>query len=160
MGAPDAQMDLILWRHAEAQESEPDGEDTARPLTPKGERQAVRMAAWLDRNLPESTRILASPAVRAQQTVRTLQRKFRTREALGPMCGADDLIKLVQWPEARGPVLVVGHQPTLGQVAAQLLGIPGQELVIRKGAIWWLRHRSREQGAQTLVITVQSPDTL
>ena len=153
-------MDLILWRHAEAQESEQGGDDTARPLTPKGERQAVRMAAWLDRNLPESTRILCSPAVRAQQTVQALPRKFRTREALGPLGSPDDLINLIQWPDAKGPVLVVGHQPTLGQVAARLLGVEAPELVIKKGAVWWLRQRSREQGVQTLVLTVQSPDIM
>lgn len=153
-------MDLILWRHAEAQESEQGGDDTARPLTPKGERQAVRMAAWLDRNLPESTRILCSPAVRAQQTVQALPRKFRTREALGPLGSPDDLINLIQWPDAKGPVLVVGHQPTLGQVVARLLGVEAPELVIKKGAVWWLRQRSREQGVQTLVLTVQSPDIL
>lgn len=153
-------MDLILWRHAEAQESEQGGDDTARPLTPKGERQAVRMAAWLDRNLPESTRILCSPAVRAQQTVQALPRKFRTREALGPLGSPDELINLIQWPDAKGPVLVVGHQPTLGQVVARLLGVEAPELVIKKGAVWWLRQRSREQGVQTLVLTVQSPDIM
>ena len=76
------------------------------------------------------------------------------------MGSPDDLINLIQWPDAKGPVLVVGHQPTLGQVAARLLGVEAPELVIKKGAVWWLRQRSREQGVQTLVLTVQSPDIL
>jgi phosphohistidine phosphatase len=118
------------------------------------------MAAWLDKHLPESTRVMASPAVRAQQTVRALQRRFRTRDELQPCCGVDDLLQVVQWPEAKTPVLVVGHQPTLGAVVARLLGMDATELVIKKGAVWWLRQRERDRGVQTLVVTVQSPDTL
>ena len=37
-------MDLILWRHAEAEEGD---NDLARELTPKGEKQAARVAEWL-----------------------------------------------------------------------------------------------------------------
>ena len=60
-------MDLILWRHADAQNPSEPGEqaDLARALTPKGERQARRMAEWLNSFLPDATRILVSPAVRA-----------------------------------------------------------------------------------------------
>jgi len=57
-------MDLILWRHAEASELEGAGDDLERALTPKGERQAQRMAEWLNQRLAHSTRILVSPAVR------------------------------------------------------------------------------------------------
>ena len=55
-------MDLILWRHAEAQDEDESGDDLKRSLTARGEKQAARMAAWLDRHLPEGTRILCSPA--------------------------------------------------------------------------------------------------
>ena len=57
-------MDLILWRHAEAIDLELVGDDMVRSLTPKGEKQAARMAVWLDRQLPDGTRILVSPARR------------------------------------------------------------------------------------------------
>lgn len=153
-------MDLILWRHAEAQDAASDDQDLSRALTPKGEKQAVRMASWLDRHLPDTARVLASPAVRAQQTVHRLQRKFRTHAELGPQFGPDVLLELVQWPNAKGAVLVVGHQPTLGAVAARLLGLEATEVVIKKGAVWWLRYRARAQGTQMLVVCVQSPDTL
>ena len=42
-------MDLILWRHAEAFDLAEGGTDLERMLTPRGEKQAARMAAWLDR---------------------------------------------------------------------------------------------------------------
>ena len=114
-------MDLILWRHAEAEEAEDGGDDLARPLTPRGEKQAARMAAWLDRQLPEGLRVVASPARRTEQTAHALGRKFKMRAELLPGGTPQDMLELVQWPRAKGAVLVVGHQPMLGQTVAHLL---------------------------------------
>lgn len=172
-------MDLILWRHAQAHALPVDeshaadarsgagltihldpAEDLARTLTPKGERQAERMAAWLNQRLPESTRVMASPAQRTQQTVLALGRSFKTVKALNPQAGVDDLLKAARWPAAKDPVLIVGHQPTLGMLAARLL--TGQDLAwsIRKGAVWWLRSRERDGQTQVTLHAVQSPDFL
>ena len=74
-------MDLVLWRHAEAEPGEP---DLGRRLTAKGQKQAERMGEWLDRFLPDTARILVSPADRAQQTALALKRKFRTVDEIGP----------------------------------------------------------------------------
>ena len=153
-------MDLILWRHAEAVDWTPDGDDLARRLTPRGEKQAARMAAWLDRQLPEATRVLASPARRTEQTVHALGRKFKLREELQPGGLPDELLRLAQWPDSRMPVLVVGHQPTLGQVLSQLLGLATPECPVRKGAVWWLRSRERQGLMQTVVMAVQTPELL
>ena len=132
----------------------------ARALTPRGEKQAARMAAWLDRQLPDSARIWVSPARRTEQTAHALGRKFRFSPALSPMATGAQLLELVQWPDTKGCVLVVGHQPTLGQTIASLLGLSATECAVKKGALWWLRHREREAGAQTVVVTVQSPEVL
>jgi phosphohistidine phosphatase len=153
-------MDLILWRHAEAIDLELVGDDMIRTLTPRGEKQAARMAAWLDRQLPDSTKVWASPATRAEQTVKALGRKFKISPALAPLASVDQLLELVQWPNAKGCVLVVGHQPTLGQVLAKLLNLSDSECAVKKGAVWWLRYREREDAAKTVVVTVQSPDHL
>lgn len=153
-------MDLILWRHAEAVEVAPGGDDMARVLTPRGEKQAARMAAWLDRQLPDSARIWVSPSRRTEQTAHALDRKFRFSPALGPMGTSEQLLQLVQWPNGKGCVLVIGHQPTLGQTIAQLLGLNASECSVKKGSLWWLRSREREAGAQTVVVTVQSPEVL
>jgi phosphohistidine phosphatase len=153
-------MDLILWRHAEAIDLELVGDDMARYLTPRGEKQAARMAEWLDRQLPAGAKLFVSPAVRAEQTAHALGRKFKTSPALAPLASADQLLQLVQWPQGKGCVLVVGHQPVLGQVIAQLVGLQTSECVLKKGALWWLRFREREQGSQTVVVTVQSPELL
>jgi phosphohistidine phosphatase len=153
-------MDLILWRHAEAVEIPLGGDDMARTLTSRGEKQAARMAAWLDRQLPDSARIWVSPAKRTEQTALALGRKFRMSPVLGPHGTVEELLQLVQWPQAKGCVLVVGHQPVLGQTIAELLGLNASECAVKKGALWWLRHRKREAAAQTVVVTVQSPEVL
>lgn len=153
-------MDLILWRHAEAEEASGGMDDTARPLTPRGEKQAARMAAWLDRQLPEGLRVLASPARRTEQTANALGRKFKMRAELLPGGSVEELLELAQWPRARGAVLIVGHQPVLGQVIAQLMGLRAPECAVRKGAVWWLRQRKRLEHCETVLMTVQSPEFL
>ncbi len=153
-------MDLILWRHADAEEGVEPGGDLARRLTPRGEKQAARMAAWLDRQLPEGARILASPARRTEQTAMALGRKYKLLEDLGPTATVEQLLQAVQWPEARGVTVVIGHQPVLGQTIARLLAIHGSECSVKKGAVWWLRYRQRDGVAQTSLVAVQSPDLL
>jgi phosphohistidine phosphatase len=153
-------MDLIIWRHAEAHEAEPGEDDLQRALTPRGRKQAERMAAWLDAQLPQGTRVLSSPAIRAEQTVRALNRKYKVRDALSPGASVEDVLETSGWPEARYPVLLVGHQPALGGLVAKLLGMPEPACAIRKGAVWWLRHRVREAQAQTVLLAVTSPERL
>lgn len=153
-------MDLLLWRHAEAQEGEEGGDDLARPLTPRGEKQATRMSAWLDRQLPEGAKIWVSPARRTVQTADALGRKYKINPALAPDASAAQLLELVQWPDAKGVVLVIGHQPTLGQTIAQLLNLNEAECAVKKGAVWWLRNRQRHEASHTVVVTVQSPELL
>ena len=153
-------MDLILWRHAEAVVERPDLNDLDRALTPKGERQAQRMAEWLNRRLAASTRVLVSPALRCQQTAKALDRNFKTVAALAPDADGEALLKVARWPDGNEPVLVVGHQPTLGLVAAYLVADLPQPWAIKKGAVWWLRNRDREGGAQVVVQAVMAPDCL
>jgi phosphohistidine phosphatase len=152
-------MDLILWRHAEAIEGDA-SEDLARKLTSKGERQAERMAEWLNRRLSHSTRVLVSPAVRCQETAKALGRKFRTVEELAPGASAQAVLDVARWPEANGAVLIVGHQPTLGLAAAQALIGVAQPWSIKKASVWWIRHRPRDDEDRVVLQAVQSPDCL
>ena len=153
-------MDLILWRHAEAHEAAPGEDDMSRSLTPRGERQAIRMAQWLERQLPEGTRILCSPAKRTEQTAMALGRKYKLSSAITPQSTADMLLAAVQWPSSKNTVLVIGHQPTLGEAVAMVLGFQKPECSVKKGAVWWLRSRLRHEGDQSILVTVQSPDML
>lgn len=153
-------MDLILWRHAEAHEAQEGCDDLTRALTARGEKQASRMAGWLDRQLPEGLRVLASPSLRTEQTASALGRKFKMRAELLPGGGPQDLLELIQWPHAKGAVLVVGHQPMLGQTIAELLKFATPDCPVRKGSVWWLRHRVRLEESQTVLMAVQSPEFL
>ena len=153
-------MDLILWRHAQARDIESGGLDLGRALTEEGEKQAAAMAAWLARQLPKETRILASPARRTEQTAQTLSRNYTTSQELAPGGTVAQLLELVHWPHGSGTVLVVGHQPVLGQAVAQLIGLKTGECAVKKGAVWWLRGRQRELQAKTIILTVQSVDFL
>jgi len=148
-------MDLILWRHAEAEPGEP---DLGRRLTAKGIQHAERMAKWLERHLPATTRVLVSPADRAQQTALPLKRKFRVVDDLAPGASPASLLTAAGWPDAREPVLVVGHQPTLGEVAALLLSGEEAPWSVRKGAVWWLTNRVRGGTASTVLKVVIGPD--
>jgi len=148
-------MDLILWRHAEAEPGEP---DLGRRLTSKGLKQAERMAQWLDSHLPDTCRVLVSPADRAQQTAVALQRKFKTVPELAPGASVSAVLAAANWPDSREPVLIVGHQPTLGAVASFLLSGEEAYWSVRKGAVWWLSNRAKEGVAAVVLKVVVAPD--
>ncbi len=154
-------MELVLWRHAEAEVGEP---DLGRKLTAKGEKQARRMAEWLHAQLPDSARVLVSPAARSQQTATALaeisKRKFRTVEQLAPGAGAEDVLGAAGWPNGRSTVVIVGHQPTLGWVASRLLAGREQDWSIKKGGIWWISSRERDGESQLVLRAVISPELL
>lgn len=141
-------MDLLLWRHAEAEEGE---DDLKRRLTERGEKQARLMAAWIRAHQPKDLRILVSPAVRTQQTAAALNLPFETQRKLGPEACVSELIAATGWPNARGAVLVVGHQPALGRLSALLLAGQEAEWSVKKGALWWLSNRVRRGETQTVL---------
>ena len=156
-------MDLILWRHAYARridnpELVNDESDLARELTPRGHAQAKASAKWLRRHLSASTKVLCSPAIRCQETAAYLEMDVRLVDRLKPSANASDILDVAKWPECKSPVLVVGHQPALGEVLAQLLQCSAGATSVRKSGIWWLRHRVRDGVGQTTVVTVVSPD--
>ena len=147
-------MDLILWRHAEAEDhgAKPDLE---RELTRHGRKQAETMAHWLKARLPSKCRVVVSPSKRTLQTVEPLGVKFETDKRVAPDVPAKSVLDAAGWPDAEAAVLVVGHQPTLGEVAAELLGT-GEGVGIPKGAVWWFSSKGR--GAETKLVAVMKPD--
>jgi phosphohistidine phosphatase len=153
-------MDLILWRHAEAEDGHDALPDAKRRLTDRGEKQARKTARWLHNYLPKSTRILVSPAQRTQQTAYALHWPFEIEPNVSVGRTAIELITAAGWPEAARTTLIIGHQPTLGQVAALLLSGHEQAWAIKKGAVWWFTSREREGERQTVLRTVLNPDFL
>lgn len=150
-------MDLILWRHAEAVDGAP---DMARKLTPKGIRQAQDTAAWLKARLSKDARVLVSPAKRALETAQALTDEFEVVKEIAPGASVAAVLAAAGWPDSKATTLVVGHQPTLGMVAATLIAGEPMPWSIRKSGIWWLSHRVRGEGPQTVIRAVMAPDFL
>jgi phosphohistidine phosphatase len=150
-------LDLILWRHADAEDGVP---DDARKLTAKGEKQAQQVGRWLKSRLPEGARILVSPAVRAQQTASALGLDFQTTREVGTGASVVSVMAAAGWPDAKGAVVVVGHQPTLGRIAAVLLSGAEADWSVKKGGVWWFSNRLRNDETQTVLRAVMSPEFL
>lgn len=150
-------MELILWRHAEAAPGDPDAE---RPLTEYGRAQAARVAEWLVPRLPPALRVVVSPARRTQETARALGRPFETVDGLAPGNDSTTLLAIAGWPGAKSPVLVVGHQPTLGDLAARLLEGRRAATGMGTGAVWWLRGKDRSGRSEAELLLALEPEIL
>ena len=148
-------MELILWRHADAEDG---ADDAARKLTSKGVKQSERMARWLEKRLPAEAVMLVSPAVRARETARPLARQQRVEKSVGTGAHPAQVLEAAGWPDGSGTVVVVGHQPTIGQAAALALTGIVEEWRVKKGSIWWIALEEGESAPS--VRAVISPDLL
>ncbi len=155
--AGDITMDLLLWRHAEAEDGLVDFE---RALTARGEKQARQVARWLHAHMPKKLHIIASPTVRTQQTAEALALPYETSRKIGPDASVPDLVAASGWPTAHGAVMLIGHQPGLGNLASLLLAGQEAPCTIKKGALWWFTNRVRAGEQQTVLRTVITPEFL
>ena len=149
-------MELILWRHCDAEAGVP---DELRALTPRGRGEAARMAQWLRGRLPQGCRIVVSPAMRARQTADALGLSFETKAEVAPGATVVDVLRVAGWPDAAA-TLIVGHEPTLGRVAAHLLDGTG-ERPLAKGSVVWIASRPSFDGDDAGVLVIEAaPDAL
>jgi phosphohistidine phosphatase len=154
-------MDLILWRHAQAEDGSPDLE---RRLTSRGAKDAELVGGWLRKRIPDgAATVLCSPARRARQTADGLQMPYEVVESLAPGVSAGTAISAIGWPHGReGTVIVVGHNPWIGQAVARLVGDRDGPWPIRKAGFWWLSWREADGGGEgeVLVKAAMSPELL
>ncbi len=137
--------DLLLLRHGIAEERSPDRIDAERELTAAGRartRAVLERAAWLGLR---ADRLLSSPLARARQTAEIardagLGPALELAQALEP--GGDPLPLLPAWrTQAEGGtaapcrLMLVGHEPDLGLLAARLLGAPPGAIALRKAGL-------------------------
>jgi len=150
-------MELILWRHADAEEGE---RDLERKLTGKGRKQAARVAQWLHRRLPSKFTLLCSPARRARETADALGARYKISDRLAPGAQVGDLAEAAGWPKRKGVVILVGHQPDFGRLAAALVSGKPSDWSLKKGGLWWLDNRVRGGDARVVVRAVIAPDLI
>ena len=151
--------DIILWRHADA---EPGVPDLQRALTRKGEKQARRVARWLHERLPSNATVYVSPARRAQQTASALAqlgpREFVTLEEISPAAPLSAALGAIRASDRARTIVLVGHQPTLGELAAHLLDARVEDWPLRKGALLWLSEKEHGDGARAVLLAAITPD--
>ncbi|HXZ56899.1 MAG TPA: phosphohistidine phosphatase SixA [Gaiellaceae bacterium] len=116
-------MQLYLVRHAEAADGEP---DELRPLTADGRRAARTLGERLAAEGVHPDAVLTSPLLRARETGAELARPVGLEpepdERLAPGATAESVRAAA---EERGEtIVVIGHQPDCGRIAAELAGGP------------------------------------
>lgn len=139
-------MNLILWRHAEAEDGTPDLE---RELTEKGRQQAEASAEWLRAYLHGRVEVWASQARRSQQTAEALGRPYAVKAELNPINHVEQLPALIAAHEASDYLVLVGHQPWLGQLCSYLLNggwLAGHYWTVKKSGIWWFGVKTDANG--------------
>ena len=124
------------------------------------------MAQWIESQLgnlalrSNQWRVIASPAVRAQQTAAALGIPVETIDAIAADASVNAILHAANWPGNASNVIVVGHQPTLGMVAGRLLnGVEGY-VSVKKGAVWWFRQRERDGESKAVLVAMATPDTV
>ena len=142
-------MDLILWRHADAVDHLP---DLSRELSAKGKKQAGKMADWLASQLADDATLIASGALRAQQTLAALGRDFRIETKLNPGAHPQTYLQLAN----EGTTVIVGHQPEIGRAISLLLNGEDRAISVKKSSLWWFVG----QHGQWELRTMRTPEQL
>jgi phosphohistidine phosphatase len=174
-----AYRNILLWRHADALPLNAEIMiDIDRPLSKKGNKQARKMANWLSDHLPKNTIIITSTAVRANQTAKALNHEFIVLDKLDPGASLADVLhtinaltKSIQAKSIQESnnqdnlnLLIVGHQPWLGEFAAYLLNLnqslPTEEVNIKKGTVWWFKRDGLMPQQIYNLLCLQTPSLL
>ena len=115
-------MDFFLVRHGEAK---PEYEDPQRPLSDRGRRDVESMARALSEKKVAVAEILHSGKLRAKQTAEIMARFLSpgrgTREITVLAPDDDPVLAKAELEAADAPVMLVGHLPHLGRLAALLV---------------------------------------
>jgi len=155
-------MLLLLLRHADAGTSDPAAwpDDTQRPITKQGRRQVARMAKRLRRRGYVPTLLLTSPWTRAWQTAELVAHEFEDEglsptvcEPLATMPRVEPIAQAVGSPGDQAIVVLVGHEPWLGELGARFLVSSPSRLTIDfpKSGVLGIDLETVENGAGTLV---------
>ncbi|MEQ9570095.1 MAG: histidine phosphatase family protein [Longimicrobiales bacterium] len=132
---------LILFRHAKSSWDDPDLDDHARPLAPRGNRAAPAMAHWFAETKQLPARVLCSDAVRTRQTWDRVAEVWDSLAGPLPDVGFHPGLYLASPRRILGlvaqdagdadTVMVVGHNPGMHDLA-RTLAVPGSTKAHRR----------------------------
>ncbi|HYA44892.1 MAG TPA: histidine phosphatase family protein, partial [Acidimicrobiales bacterium] len=115
---------LYLLRHAKSSWGEPNLEDRARPLAPRGLKAAKDVGDHMRKGTIAPALVLCSTALRARQTLEALRLPGEAsyEDSLYGASAADLMARLRRLPATLGSVMLVGHNPGLQELAVSLVG--------------------------------------
>ena len=70
---------------------------------------------------------------------------------------AEGILSAAGWPDDTKTVLVIGHQPTLGQIASLLLSGAKLDWHIKKANVWWFEQRERNGAPANYLRALMQP---
>ena len=150
-------MDLYLMRHGIAVPRSTEEPDRDRPLTPKGIRRMRKAAKGLRALKISVDRILTSPLLRARQTaeivagVLQLEDRVEVLDELAAESSVKTLLGSLTAYQEMSALLLVGHEPLLGDTASHLLsGSKGVDVELKKGGLCCLEVASPPGGKAIL----------
>ncbi len=114
---------LILMRHAKSSSNDSSLPDFDRPLAPRGERDAPRMAQRLEARGVRRTLLLTSPAKRARHTARHVAHELgdgveQRRDDRLYLATPDVLLAVIaDQSDGNSSIMLVGHNPGLTELA-------------------------------------------
>jgi len=132
-------MELLVIRHATAEDAKPGVDDAHRALTKDGKKEMKRSAAGLKTLVDAVDVIAASPLVRAQETAEIVAKAYGdlSVETIEELTPASDPSALADWLSRHASsnvVAVVGHEPHLGKLVTWLMAGAGTSRVEMKKA--------------------------
>jgi phosphohistidine phosphatase SixA len=162
-GARGPTIQLCLLRHADAGDPEAwTGDDAARPLSPKGQAQAERLATFLHGVRYDVDAVISSPKVRARQTAEIvadgLGAKVRLDDRLGGALDAATVDAILDDAGSPERVVLSGHDPDFSDLLNALSGAGG--LTMKKGAFARIDVRGRVGDGRGTLRWLVTPDLL
>ncbi len=132
-------MNIILFRHGDAENSSPGVKDSERKLTATGEVRTRKNAELLKQYIGSPDYILTSPLARAQQTAKIIlevlhcKNEIITDKKLAPGSKSENIIDLANYLNAQN-ILFVGHQPDLSNQLSGLISPTEAYVEFKKSA--------------------------
>ena len=135
-------MELYLFRHGIAEDAPPGRSDSSRALTDAGRERSAAVAKMAREAGVAPSLIASSPYLRAVQTAEVAAKEFGYSGGSGCGClllvphGTPEAV----WSDIRElhdetAVLLAGHEPLMGYLAAYLLNAPGLQVDMKKSAM-------------------------